>query len=105
MAKSKNHTNHNQGYKDHRHGIKIHKPIDGVTRKMSQKGLENKLRRTRKFSAAGQLSAKKQKVLRDEKEEKAKAYRMKRYETFKTKLTKWKALQKKSAQEKAKAKK
>ena len=39
MAKSKNHTNHNQGYKDHRHGIKIHKPIDGVTRKMSQKGV------------------------------------------------------------------
>jgi len=43
MAKSKNHTNHNQNYKDHRHPIRI----KGKGRPIGEKGLEQKLRKNR----------------------------------------------------------
>ncbi|KAH7698584.1 large subunit ribosomal protein 29 [Aphelenchoides avenae] len=46
MAKSKNHTNHNQNKKDHRNGI--HKPKR--TRYVSQKGVDPKFLRNLKFA-------------------------------------------------------
>ena len=49
MAKSKNHTNHNQNYKDHRNGIKqVPRNKYISTDGMNQKLLKN-LRRARKF--------------------------------------------------------
>ncbi|KPM04316.1 long-chain-fatty-acid-CoA ligase 5 isoform X3 [Sarcoptes scabiei] len=45
MAKSKNHTNHNQNRKDHRNGI--HRPKK--LRKQSMKGVDQKLLRNMKF--------------------------------------------------------
>ncbi|KAH7645446.1 ribosomal protein L29 [Dermatophagoides farinae] len=46
MAKSKNHTNHNQNRKDHRNGI--HRPKK--MRKQSMKGVDQKLLRNMRFS-------------------------------------------------------
>ena len=49
MAKSKNHTNHNQSYKNHRNGIKqVPKTKYGHSRGISQTLLRNN-RRARKF--------------------------------------------------------
>ena len=59
MAKSKNHTNHNQNYKNHRNGIKLvpeHKYSS--SKGVNQKLLRN-LKRARKFDP----SIKKQKAL------------------------------------------
>uniref|UniRef100_A0A6U8LDA6 60S ribosomal protein L29 n=1 Tax=Eutreptiella gymnastica TaxID=73025 RepID=A0A6U8LDA6_9EUGL len=89
MAKSKNHTNHNQNYKDHRHGIKVH--CKGT---LSSKGLEQKLRKNRVKSRLGFWSAKKQKELRDTRAAKVDSYRKKKYEAFKVKLVAWKAREK-----------
>jgi len=53
MAKSKNHTNHNQSRKAHRNGIikpKSH-------RKTSLKGVDPKFRRNAKFALAGSRKA------------------------------------------------
>jgi len=42
MAKSKNHTNHNQGHKNHRNGVKLaSKHRHGTTRGMNAKFLRN----------------------------------------------------------------
>ncbi|EIN10862.1 hypothetical protein PUNSTDRAFT_51446 [Punctularia strigosozonata HHB-11173 SS5] len=49
MAKSKNHTNHNQNKKAHRNGIK--KPKTHQTR--SLKGVDPKFRRNAKFALIG----------------------------------------------------
>ena len=46
MAKSKNHTNHNQGYKNHRNGIK--KPLRNKHQSVNAKYLRNR-RRAIKF--------------------------------------------------------
>ncbi|EKX36630.1 large subunit ribosomal protein L29e_1, cytoplasmic [Guillardia theta CCMP2712] len=46
MAKSKNHTNHNQNYKAHRNGIK--RPKTGT--KISTKGMDPKFIRNQKFA-------------------------------------------------------
>ncbi|KAI8813723.1 60S ribosomal protein L29 [Cladochytrium replicatum] len=53
MAKSKNHTNHNQGYKAHRNGIKKPK----THRWTSQKGRDPKFLRNQKFAKRGSLAA------------------------------------------------
>lgn len=59
MAKSKNHTNHNQSYKNHRNGIKnLTKNRYSSSAGVNQKTLRN-LRRARKFDP----SIKKQKNL------------------------------------------
>lgn len=49
MAKSKNHTAHNQNFKDHRNGIKKPK----VFRKSSRKGMDTKFVRNQKFCLKG----------------------------------------------------
>eukprot|EP00274_Cyanoptyche_gloeocystis_P000656 CAMPEP_0196652560 /NCGR_PEP_ID=MMETSP1086-20130531/1908_1 /TAXON_ID=77921 /ORGANISM="Cyanoptyche gloeocystis , Strain SAG4.97" /LENGTH=55 /DNA_ID=CAMNT_0041983179 /DNA_START=80 /DNA_END=247 /DNA_ORIENTATION=- len=46
MAKSKNHTNHNQGHKNHRNGIK--KPKVGKFR--STKGMDPKFLRNQRYA-------------------------------------------------------
>ncbi|PBL02199.1 hypothetical protein ARMGADRAFT_243055 [Armillaria gallica] len=51
MAKSKNHTNHNQNKKAHRNGIK--KPQAGRTR--SLKGVDAKFRRNARFALVGSV--------------------------------------------------
>ncbi|GBE79153.1 60S ribosomal protein [Sparassis crispa] len=53
MAKSKNHTNHNQSKKAHRNGIK--KPKSYRTRSM--KGVDPKFRRNAKFALVGSRKA------------------------------------------------
>ncbi|KAF8525362.1 ribosomal L29e protein family-domain-containing protein [Gautieria morchelliformis] len=53
MAKSKNHTNHNQSKKAHRNGIK--KPQ--VHRSRSLKGVDPKFRRNARHSLAGTIKA------------------------------------------------
>ncbi|EGG02434.1 uncharacterized protein MELLADRAFT_38616 [Melampsora larici-populina 98AG31] len=53
MAKSKNHTNHNQNKKAHKNGIK--RPATG--RYPSLKGVDSKFRRNQKFAKAGTLKA------------------------------------------------
>ncbi|KZT74548.1 hypothetical protein DAEQUDRAFT_807660 [Daedalea quercina L-15889] len=53
MAKSKNHTNHNQNRKAHRNGIK--KPTSHRTR--SFKGVEPKFRRNAKYALLGSRKA------------------------------------------------
>ncbi|KAM6495547.1 Ribosomal L29e protein family domain containing protein [Amanita muscaria] len=53
MAKSKNHTNHNQIKKAHRNGIK--KPQR--TRTRSLKGVDPKFRRNAKYALAGSNKA------------------------------------------------
>ncbi|KAI0320628.1 ribosomal L29e protein family-domain-containing protein [Amylostereum chailletii] len=53
MAKSKNHTNHNQSRKAHRNGIK--KPKVGRTR--SLKGVDAKFRRNALFALVGSRKA------------------------------------------------
>eukprot|EP00659_Diplonema_papillatum_P005223 gene5223-7970_t len=53
MAKSKNHTNHNQNYKAHRNGIKKPKR----ERYISKKGQEPKLRKNQRFSLKGSIKA------------------------------------------------
>ena len=59
MAKSKNHTNHNQSYKDHRNGIK------GVARNryLNNKNVNQKLLRNLKRAKKFDPSIKKQKNL------------------------------------------
>ena len=49
MAKSKNHTNHNQTYKEHRNGIKKPK----THRKRSSKGVYQKFLKNQKFVVQG----------------------------------------------------
>jgi len=49
MAKSKNHTNHNQNYKAHRNGIKRPK----LHKYKSQKGMDPKFLRNQKFAKKG----------------------------------------------------
>lgn len=51
MAKSKNHTAHNQNRKDHRNGI--HRPKK--QRKQSMKGVDQKLLRNMRFSRKNNL--------------------------------------------------
>eukprot|EP00741_Cyanophora_paradoxa_P024529 tig00000269_g23683.t1 len=53
MAKSKNHTNHNQGHKDHRNGIK--KPKQH--RFSSTKGMDPKFLRNQRFAKKGNKKA------------------------------------------------
>ncbi|KZV64613.1 hypothetical protein PENSPDRAFT_757147 [Peniophora sp. CONT] len=53
MAKSKNHTNHNQNKKAHRNGIK--KPHTSRTR--SLKGVDAKFRRNQRFALVGSRKA------------------------------------------------
>jgi len=53
MAKSKNHTNHNQSKKAHRNGIK--KPNKKTT--ISMRGVDPKFRRNQKFSRIGTIKA------------------------------------------------
>ncbi|TRM68293.1 ribosomal L29e protein family-domain-containing protein [Schizophyllum amplum] len=53
MAKSKNHTNHNQNKKAHRNGIK--KPKTYSTRSM--KGVDAKFRRNMRYAAAASRTA------------------------------------------------
>ncbi|KDR83331.1 hypothetical protein GALMADRAFT_132796 [Galerina marginata CBS 339.88] len=53
MAKSKNHTNHNQNKKAHRNGIR--KPKS--TRTRSLKGVDAKFRRNARFALAGSNKA------------------------------------------------
>lgn len=53
MAKSKNHTNHNQNKKAHRNGIK--KPTSYRTRSM--KGVDPKFRRNAKYALTGSRKA------------------------------------------------
>ncbi|KAI0068896.1 hypothetical protein BV25DRAFT_1817821 [Artomyces pyxidatus] len=53
MAKSKNHTNHNQSKKAHRNGIK--KPTSGRTR--SLRGVDAKFRRNARFALNGSRKA------------------------------------------------
>ncbi|KAH9814667.1 ribosomal L29e protein family-domain-containing protein [Melampsora americana] len=53
MAKSKNHTNHNQNKKAHKNGIK--KPKTG--RYPSLKGVDAKFRKNQKYAKAGTLKA------------------------------------------------
>ncbi|ORZ32206.1 ribosomal L29e protein family-domain-containing protein [Catenaria anguillulae PL171] len=51
MAKSKNHTNHNQNKKAHRNGIKK----VATHRVRSMKGVDPKFRRNQKFAKKGTL--------------------------------------------------
>ncbi|KZT20749.1 hypothetical protein NEOLEDRAFT_1140277 [Neolentinus lepideus HHB14362 ss-1] len=53
MAKSKNHTNHNQSKKAHRNGIK--KPKTNRTR--SLKGVDAKFRRNARYALIGSYKA------------------------------------------------
>ncbi|KAH9843696.1 ribosomal L29e protein family-domain-containing protein [Rhodofomes roseus] len=53
MAKSKNHTNHNQSRKAHRNGIK--NPTSHRTRSM--KGVDPKFRRNAKYALVGSRKA------------------------------------------------
>ncbi|KAH9441345.1 hypothetical protein Pst134EA_029358 [Puccinia striiformis f. sp. tritici] len=53
MAKSKNHTNHNQNKKAHRNGI--HRPLR--CRYPSLKGVDPKFRRNQKFAKHGTQKA------------------------------------------------
>ncbi|KAF8901691.1 ribosomal L29e protein family-domain-containing protein [Gymnopilus junonius] len=53
MAKSKNHTNHNQNKKAHRNGIK--RPQS--TRTRSLRGVDAKFRRNARFALAGSNKA------------------------------------------------
>ncbi|EIM88503.1 uncharacterized protein STEHIDRAFT_155858 [Stereum hirsutum FP-91666 SS1] len=53
MAKSKNHTNHNQSKKAHKNGIK--KPKAGRT--TSMRGVDAKFRRNARFASAGSYKA------------------------------------------------
>ncbi|CAD2100606.1 60S ribosomal protein L29, putative [Plasmodium vinckei] len=66
MAKSKNHTNHNQNRKAHRNGIK--KPKSHKF--MSRKGLDPKFFRNQKYCLKGMI--KKQKELKQQGKEKQK---------------------------------
>ncbi|CCL99173.1 uncharacterized protein FIBRA_01188 [Fibroporia radiculosa] len=56
MAKSKNHTNHNQTRKAHRNGIK--NPKSHRTRSM--KGVDPKFRRNAKYALIGSRQARKE---------------------------------------------
>ncbi|GJJ07426.1 60S ribosomal protein L29 [Clathrus columnatus] len=53
MAKSKNHTNHNQNKKAHRNGIKKPK----VQRTRSMKGMDAKFRRNARYALLGTIKA------------------------------------------------
>lgn len=53
MAKSQNHTNHNQGFKEHRNGIK--KPAKQYKR--SSWGMDQKYRRNLKHVRKGNMKA------------------------------------------------
>ncbi|KAL0227248.1 hypothetical protein P9112_014572 [Eukaryota sp. TZLM1-RC] len=56
MAKSKNHTAHNQNHKDHRNGIKKPKKLCRSNRG-STKGMDPKFRRNMKFVRQGNFRA------------------------------------------------
>ncbi|BFZ60731.1 60S ribosomal protein L29 [Saitoella coloradoensis] len=64
MAKSKNHTNHNQNSKAHRNGIKKPK----TNKYPSQKGVDPKFKRNQRYAALGT-----QKVMKAVKDQKASA--------------------------------
>ncbi|ABO98642.1 Ribosomal protein L29, component of cytosolic 80S ribosome and 60S large subunit [Ostreococcus lucimarinus CCE9901] len=53
MAKSTNHTAHNQSYKNHRNGIKKPKRVG----KPSTKGMDPKFLKNQKFAKRGSLKA------------------------------------------------
>jgi len=53
MAKSKNHTNHNQGHKNHRNGIKKAKTF----RERSLKGMDKKFLRNHRYAVKGTIKA------------------------------------------------
>eukprot|EP00662_Eupelagonemidae_sp_cell21_P036044 gene36044-52554_t len=55
MAKSKNHTAHNQTYKAHRNGIK--RPMR--QRYISKKGQEPKLKKNQRFALKGSIAKRK----------------------------------------------
>ncbi|CCF72895.1 large subunit ribosomal protein L29e [Babesia microti strain RI] len=54
MAKSKNHTNHNQNHKAHKNGIKKIK----ITKKISTKGMCPKFLRNQRYCKKGQINLK-----------------------------------------------
>ncbi|PRP89584.1 hypothetical protein PROFUN_00848 [Planoprotostelium fungivorum] len=54
MAKSKNHTNHNQGHKNHRNGIKRAQQHKYST----TKGMDTKFLRNQRFAKRGLRAAK-----------------------------------------------
>ncbi|KAJ6599267.1 ribosomal L29e protein family-domain-containing protein [Mycena vulgaris] len=56
MAKSKNHTNHNQSKKAHKNGIKS--PAAGITR--SLRGVDAKFRRNARYALAGSNKARRE---------------------------------------------
>ncbi|KAJ7095190.1 ribosomal L29e protein family-domain-containing protein [Mycena belliarum] len=56
MAKSKNHTNHNQSKKAHKNGIKS--PRAGITR--SLRGVDAKFRRNARHALAGSNKARRE---------------------------------------------
>ncbi|GJQ11748.1 hypothetical protein GpartN1_g3539.t1 [Galdieria partita] len=64
MAKSKNHTNHNQSYKAHRNGIKLPRQH----RFQGRKGVDGKFLRNQKYAMTGTIRA-----LRKQRKEQAKA--------------------------------
>jgi len=55
MAKSKNHTNHNQGHKNHRNGIK--KDKNAKERYSSSVGMDQKYLRNLRHARAGNRTA------------------------------------------------
>lgn len=61
MAKSKNHTNHNQNHKNHRHGLKKHRGENPGKRRM--KGMDRKFLKNRRFAVKGLLKKKKEEAL------------------------------------------
>ncbi|XP_050543756.1 60S ribosomal protein L29 [Daktulosphaira vitifoliae] len=73
MAKSKNHTNHNQNRKDHRNGIKRPKKF----RHESRRGVCQKFLRNQKYALKGNLSTEEQIARANERREKKLALKTK----------------------------
>ncbi|XP_025423299.1 60S ribosomal protein L29 [Sipha flava] len=73
MAKSKNHTNHNQNRKDHRNGIKRPKKF----RHESRRGVCQKFLRNQKYALKGNLSTENQVSRANERSQKRLALRTK----------------------------
>ncbi|SBS86498.1 60S ribosomal protein L29, putative [Plasmodium ovale wallikeri] len=66
MAKSKNHTNHNQNRKAHKNGIKKPK----VHKFMSRKGLDPKFFKNQKYCLKGIIKKKKELKLKEKQNKK-----------------------------------
>ncbi|CRG94800.1 60S ribosomal protein L29, putative [Plasmodium relictum] len=66
MAKSKNHTNHNQNRKAHKNGIKKPKKF----KFMSRKGLDPKFFKNQKYCLKGLLKKKRELKLKNKQESK-----------------------------------